>query len=1209
MLRKYLLIVILFALGLENANAQFSDIRGTVQFSTNDSSELSLAFVQLYKEGSKVSGRYLNDQGGFIFNNITSGDYKIIVKCIGYSDFEKSFYLEPNESKFILVSLRSSSVVIGGAGVIGSRKLDVGNGGGPTIKGKELIEGARTSVIDVIAKDLSIVRRGNRTQGASSRMGQLSVIKNNTTRIGPTSPTILDVEGVRTLSSGVPAMYGDFVGGAVEYNSFQRLDTVSRRILFLRSSSLFNPYHQNAMESYWYKPLKVVEGETKLSAATSFYFDYNKDPNPSYVQLYALTNEDKTNLLNDPFATSANGTELPRSNQFTNDQFDEITSRKNAANGTAYAGVLLNWKTGRNVTLRLEPTFHYSRGNSFSFSNSLLNSDHNPLNISKTTNVNFQVMHRLKTPYNKKGDLIYDSSLISKINYVVIADYQRLNSETKDPIHQDNIFNYGHIGTYSTRGRDIYSFVEDELNVVDQNGNSVKQDGYYRWMGYQDTGVTFNASSTNPYRAAITSEIFKRNHIQNLTQLSQEQGLLNGQNATAIHSMWYAPGTIVTNYRKSDVQKASLSAIVEMAVNPSRELNKQHDVQMGLLFEQRSQSYYSLNANSLWQLMPQLVNQQFIKPDLNNPILSYDQNGVFTDSVSYNWLIDQNSQTHFDEALRSKLTNENGYHSQNAHFIDVNSISPEMLSLDMFTADELWNNGNSYVNYAGYDAFGNLHRKGRGINDFLLDKANRHIGAYNPNYTAVWLQDKFVLEKIKLRAGVRIERFDANQLVLKDKYSLYPIKTVGEVNSLSGEEVNHPSNLNDNAVIYVDDAENPNKIVGYREGSRWYNENGIEVQSAEYLRIKTTKGIIQPYLVNANQKLSNESFEDFSPEILVLPRLSFSFPINTTALFYAYYDKFAQRPNFNQSFAPINNYYFLENASNTVLPNPELKPSKRTDYQFGFKQMLGDQSILNITAGYAEVRDDINLVSVDQAYPRSYITYGNIDFSTVKSFKAEYELELPSMDLRAGYLLQFADGTGSNVNSAAALIQANQPNLRSLYPLEYDIRHKFNINATFSLDSLAKHTGRKMFKNVVISAFANTQSGTPYTAKLIAVPEAQSLGNASRSPIKGNPFGSRMPWNSTVDLSISKSMLINNKQVLTLQVSAVNLLNIQNIYNVYQYSSFANDDGYLTSPQGQQQVSNELNAQSFVNYYSLKQNNPSNFGQPRLINFTCRTTF
>ena len=141
-----------------------------------------------------------------------------------------------------------------------------------------------------------------------------------------------------------------------------------------------------------------------------------------------------------------------------------------------------------------------------------------------------------------------------------------------------------------------------------------------------------------------------------------------------------------------------------------------------------------------------------------------------------------------------------------------------------------------------------------------------------------------------------------------------------------------------------------------------------------------------------------------------------------------------------------------------------------------------------------------------------------------------------------------------------------------------------------------------------INIFGNAQSGTPYTALVNAIPEAQSLGSASRSQIKGNPFGSRLPWNYSVDLSISKVFFVRQKPIVA-QLNALNLLNISKIYNVYAYSSSPSDDGYLSSPQGQQRLNTELSAQSFADYYSLKNNDPGNFGQPRMISLTLRTTF
>ena len=1200
MLKKYQLTTLAILMFNTSLFAQFADVRGTV---TQGGQPALAAYVELKKGDARVNALIVEDDGSFIFSELRSGEYTIIVNSTGYKQYYETFFLESNESIFKKVDLVSNSSTLDSF-VLKKGRIDKKK----PVTGQNIIESPYDRITEIVGLDPGITTRNGVVQSANARIGQLGVYKNGSIQIGPVDPTSFNLGQVRVLSSGISASYGDFVGGAIDYTSNDYLDTLSIRKIMLRSSSPFNSYHQNAVETFLYKPLKVIEGQTKTAITLSLFSEHQKDPNPASIQMYGLSDKSRAELLNTPFQTSANGLELPAANGYTSANFTSVKQKQNAASTNLFASSQFSWKPNNNVIVRVGPSIQYRRQNQFSFSNSLLNAEHNPLNTSITGKINAQVLHTLKKPFNAKGESIYDSTLFSKINYMLIADYQRVNSKTVDPVHGDDIFSYGHVGSFESRGQDVYNFVEEQRVLTDQNGETIILEGYHELQGYADTELTFTENEQNAQRAALTRSAMNSGNISTIDELQQAQGVLNGLNPSAINGMWYAPGTVLSRYAKSDLQKSSFNAILNLSMNPTRKLGKQHDIQIGTLFEQRKRSFYSLNANTLWRLMPQLLNTQFTQLDYNNPIMSYHNKGVFTDTVSYNYITDESRQTEFDKSLRGIVDSDNGYTHAGARFIDVNSVDPSSLSLDMFTADELWNNGDNYVSYAGYDHTGKLIKGRKGINDFLNNEKDRFVNAYNPNYSALWIQDKFVLEKIKIRAGLRIERFDANQQVLKDPYSLYPVKTIGEVAEIEGQSISHPSTLSQDAAVYVNDMNNPTQIIGYREGNTWYDEKGVQLSSAEAIRIKTANGVIQPFLVDpTNQTLTKESFTDYNPEIIVLPRLSFSFPISTTALFYAYYDKFAQRPSFGQSFAPISTYYYLENSSSTLLPNPNLKASKRTDYQLGFKQLVGKRGKLNLRAGYAEVKGDINLISIDQAYPRSYITYSNLDFSTIKSFGGDYEIALPSMNIRANYLLQFADGTGSNANSAAALIQANQPNLRSLYPLEYDIRHKFNVSTSFVLDSMAR-SSKSIFKNMRLNVFANMQSGTPYTALVTAIPEAQNLGTASRSQIKGNPFGSRMPWNSTLDLSISKLVFVG-KSPMTLQLNARNLLNFSNVYNVYAYSNSAADDGYLASPQGQQQVRNELNAQSFVNYYNLKQNNPNNFGAPRMVSLSVRTSF
>ena len=54
-------------------------------------------------------------------------------------------------------------------------------------------------------------------------------------------------------------------------------------------------------------------------------------------------------------------------------------------------------------------------------------------------------------------------------------------------------------------------------------------------------------------------------------------------------------------------------------------------------------------------------------------------------------------------------------------------------------------------------------------------------------------------------------------------------------------------------------------------------------------------------------------------------------------------------------------------------------------------------------------------------------TYDNLDFGTVKGFTVTYDLRRTgNIQLRASYTLQFAEGTGSNTQTALSLINAGK---------------------------------------------------------------------------------------------------------------------------------------------------------------------------------------
>ena len=390
----------------------------------------------------------------------------------------------------------------------------------------------------------------------------------------------------------------------------------------------------------------------------------------------------------------------------------------------------------------------------------------------------------------------------------------------------------------------------------------------------------------------------------------------------------------------------------------------------------------------------------------------------------------------------------------------------------MFSVSELLNGGSNYVYYFGYDAYGNLLSNSastslesyfgqRDANGNLINSAGeqitendlaRNIGAFNPIYTAGYIQDKFAINDLLFNIGLRIDNYDANQPVLKDKYLLYDPKLAGHVDALALAGGSHPTSIGENYVVYTDNLTQPSRIVGYRNGDDWYNDQGVQISDPTLLA-EAAEGQISPYLQDptfASQGIkTDDAFADYNPELVFMPRIAFSFPISDEAQFFAHYDVLTQRPPQSNRIEPLD-YLYMEDNVVALLSNPDLKPEKTVDYELGFAKKLSLSSALTMSLFYKELRDMIQVTNVLGAYPATYMMYQNIDFGTVKGFSVNYDLRRTGrVQMTSNYTLQFADGTGSSASSGYSLVNTGQPNLRTTIPLSYDQRHAISASVDY----------------------------------------------------------------------------------------------------------------------------------------------------------------
>jgi len=1238
---------------ITNAQSQMGEIRGKV-IDAKTKKPISYASITFELNGLVKGTTLSDDDGSYIQKTLQPGEYTIKVTYLGYRNAViTDVDVVSDQITFQNIPMESTDEGKVLDEVVIKRKPPLVNPDQRgTTKGAKEIMALPQRNVNMIANTTAGVDsragstpnfRGARAEGTAYYIdgqrvyGSLGVPQNA-------------IDQVQIITGGTPAQYGDFIGGAISFNTKAPSKNWNRGVEYITSSP-FGGYldnsQYNSLQTYVSGPIMMAnkgKGD-KERVLLGFTFatetGFSRDGRLPATNIYTLTEAKQREINNAPLQSLNNGGFINKGEFLTAADLRQIDYRQNASSYSLNAQGNFVYQPANNISIKLGYQASYGRGRGWSYYYSLMNPEKNTLSTSFTGRVYLQYTQRFE---DKKGEEA-KKSLISNAFYSVRVSYENSFSESMDAEFEKDIFKYGYIGKLTSYPAPVYQRIakstQDSPDVYVIGGRKMALTYYVKHVGFRDTLVTFQQADYNKVRGNYTKEIFDYANslggkITNTTTLRALNGLINGDNPSSIYSgLWGAAGTQTTgSYSKSNAETVQLYVMSEASVGSKKNTKSKHDLQFGMNFEQRFIRSYGVAGSGLWNLMRLLSNTQFSGLDSSTATGTFDQNGVFQDTVRFSRLIVDTAQSTFDRNFRSKLIgmgalDQYGKKVDQQTFLDPNMYDPSMFSLNMFSADELLNNGNAYVGYNGYDYLGNRVTGKPGVNKFLNDSKNRTIGAYQPIYTAAWLQDKFVFKDLIVRIGVRVERFDANQVVLKDPYSMAAIYTAGDIrraasagSALGSVSDQIPSSVGDDYAVYVnannaDAVVNKNfKVAGFRNGNDWYDKSGNPVTDPNTIwKTAVNEGAKinrnTPYLVTAGQvKPDAASFTDYKADVKVLPRISFSFPVSATSQFFGTYDVLAQRPSANV--AQIDDYYYLTLRQGSVIQNPNLRMTQVTDYQIGFRQQIGPDAALGIKGSYREFRNLIQLYNFNQAWPVSYISYSNIDFSTVKSVDIEYELrDLGNVTLSANYMLQFADGTGSNSASSSALIAANLPQQRNVYPLDYDTRHALKGIFDFHYKDGKEYDGpvvggRKIFTNAGINLIFNYVSGRPYTQQILPTSDLMVVTN--RPQVKGTPNGSRQPSQFYADINIDKNFMFRSSGLdgktttyrLRVFLWVQNIFNNVNALGVYRYTGSAYSDGYIKSVQADATLRAATNAQSLVDLYNIKMVDPSNFALPRL---------
>ncbi len=1217
---RYFLLFFVFILGSAAVTAQTSTLEGKVTDASTKEDLIGVNVV-LYKPGSEteITGTNTDINGNYSLASVSPGTYDVEFTYVGYSP-QRQAKVVLYGGQVVNLNIQMTDGLITDELVITEYIVPLidhdNTTSSSTITSEDIKNLPSKNISGIIAATAgaSATDDGGAVSIRGSRENSNIVYIDGVRVRGNSNIPTTEAEQIQVMTGGISAAYGDVTGGVTSITTKGPSEKFSAYAEIENSKYLDDYGYLLAnigLSGPIWKKLNpnTKKKETVVGYRLAFQYWDRADRSPTATGVYKLKDDVHADMMANPVIPSDNGTKGLRKALFlTEDDVELVSARPNSG--------LRRFDVNGKVDIRINKAIDMSFGGSAIYqdgrgtTNSLMNYH----NASASTSLEYRGYGRFRHRISNPNDT---TSVIRNLGYTLQFSYERRTNERQSAQHEDRFFDYGYVGKFDYTENPL---LQADVNI-DTNGVVTIERTH---SGYGRIVTGFTPGEINSGLGAYNEGISEYSTLEDFNVFNGR--VLNGTNGLLgnVYGLHGNINEVYNTYSKNDNHQYQFNVTGSFEFLPGGSEKGRHSIEFGLLYEQRESRSWALNPVGLWQAGRQLLNSHFDGVDTNF-VVGYQITQTITglDSVALHpylakdaqWATGgedrEDQQTYFDKSVRTALgVGRNDY-------IFIDELSPDQLSLDMFSADELVDNFGG-IGYFGYDYLGNPLGGTTSFNDFFTQKDNdgnftRPVAPNTPIYTAAYIQDKFRYKDIIFRVGLRIDRYDSNTKVLRDDYSLF--ETYGAADYSSKYNVTNPSNIGDNFVVYE---ANPGSgaITAYRDGEQWYTSGGEPVNSptlifggAQAKPALVDASVDDPRDLNYNFEAA---FEDATPQVVLMPRLAFSFPINENAGFFAHYDILTQRPPSNTLATPLSFYRFYSTVQNNGnLNNPSLRPERTVDYEVGFRQKLTEKSALEISLYYKELRDMIQSQYYAFAYPLSYFGYGNQDYGTVKGITFEYDLRrMGNVQLVANYTLQFAEGTGSNVGSQRGF--ANRGNLRSIFPMSFDERHRFTLRFDYRYGKGQRYNGPvindvQVLSNAGLSILGLAASGRPYTRSQIIT------GPFDTDGVVGGYNAARLPWNTRFDARIYKDFVFNmgksadGQDAKSLKVNIYcrvqNLFDTRNLLGVYDYSQSPDDTGYLNSAIGSNAISQQsVDAQGYyITSYQWAMLNPGFYTQPRRI--------
>jgi outer membrane receptor protein involved in Fe transport len=226
----------------------------------------------------------------------------------------------------------------------------------------------------------------------------------------------------------------------------------------------------------------------------------------------------------------------------------------------------------------------------------------------------------------------------------------------------------------------------------------------------------------------------------------------------------------------------------------------------------------------------------------------------------------------------------------------------------------------------------------------------------------------------------------------------------------------------------------------------------------------------------------------------VAPRLGISYPITAQSSIFFSYGHFYQLPNLRDMYsnADYSRLAGLQAGQSDygVLGNPDVRPEKTVQYEFGYKNAITDNFGVTVNLFYKDIRDLLGVQFVNTYTGAQYSRLSNIDFGSVTGFTLSIDQRrIGIVSTKIDYTWQTAQGNSSDPQETANLAAAGLDSRPKTVPFNWDQRHTLNMAVELTPPG-----------NYSITAILRYASGQPYTPAIAAGLAGQVERNSGSKP-------------------------------------------------------------------------------------------------------------